>query len=135
VAPLAPSPEPVLPETERAPAAAAVAVGARLGLGAGRPDHGRGHTRAYIHARHLARVRLQRELRTYHLAVRQWRHLLVVREQLLRKLTSLERRLARRAAAARGPAGQSHLPVHVYEIDGAWFRQAGRRRAVALGVR
>jgi len=46
------------------------------------------------------------------------------RERLLRKLSWLERRLAGRGRHLE----QRHLPVHVYEIDGTWFRQAGRRR-------
>ncbi|HLQ33383.1 MAG TPA: hypothetical protein VK457_11900 [Chloroflexota bacterium] len=46
------------------------------------------------------------------------------RERLLRKLSWLERRLAGRGRHSE----QRHLPVHVYEIDGTWFRQAGRRR-------
>jgi hypothetical protein len=85
------------------------------------------HSRAYIHARHLARVRYQQQLREYHLELRQWRHLLFERERLLIKLASVERRLARLAEQpARGVAGET------YEIGGAWFRQIGKRRPVEL---
>lgn len=52
------------------------------------------HRRPAIHARHLARVRYRQELKIYHLELRHWRHLLLDRQRLLRKLAWLERRLA-----------------------------------------
>jgi len=88
------------------------------------------HSRGYIHARHLARVRYRQELSEYHLELRQWRHRLVERERLLRKLASLERRLARQAVL-RG----RRMVAETYEIDGTWFHQIGRRRPVALKKR
>jgi hypothetical protein len=99
--------------------------------GSSHADHGQGHHRSFIHARHLARMRWRQELREYHLELRHLRHLLVDRATLLRKLASIEERLARRASAPL----PHHLPLHVYEIDGAWFRQAGRRRPTELKAR
>ncbi len=76
------------------------------------------HTRAYVHARHLARVQYRAELERYHVELRQWRHLLVVRERLVRKLASIERRLAHPAKSV----------VRVFEINGTWFRHRERLR-------
>ena len=58
----------------------------------------------------------------------EWRRLLAERVRLLRKLAWLERRLAHREREA----ARRHLPVHIYAIDGTWFRQAGRRRPAEL---
>jgi hypothetical protein len=82
-----------------------------------------GHTRSQIHARHLARVRYQQELKRYRLELRQWRHLLTERARLLRKLASLEKRLARPTHERR---------VEVFEIDGDWYEQLGGGRPVAV---
>ncbi|HLG73654.1 MAG TPA: hypothetical protein VK009_24820, partial [Chloroflexota bacterium] len=89
-----------------------------------RSHHPPKHHMPYVHARHLARVRYQQELKQYHLALRQWRHLLAVRQHLLTKLASLERRLARQAQHP--PKRQ--LAGMVYEIDGTWYTQSGRRK-------
>jgi hypothetical protein len=40
-------------------------------------------------------VRFEQQLKEYRSAVRQWRHLLLERERLLRKLASLEKRSPR----------------------------------------
>lgn len=77
-------------------------------------------------------------MRAYDLTLRHWRALLTARERLLRKLAHLEGLLARRVARlgthmrstssyplpAHSPG---HLPRLIYEIDGTWFEQAGRR--------
>ncbi|HLG69583.1 MAG TPA: hypothetical protein VK009_04075, partial [Chloroflexota bacterium] len=106
------------------PAASSKPVRKRSAHAAHRGHQPPKHHMPYIHARHLARVRYQQELKQYHLALRQWRHLLVVRQHLLTMLASLERRLARQAQHP--PKRQ--LAGTVYEIDGTWYAQSGRRK-------
>jgi len=91
-----------------------------------RPE--RRHTRAQIHAHHLVRLEWKQELKEYRAELREWRHLLTVREQLLRKLVTLERRLARAAAGKPSHPAAEHL----YAISGVWFRQTGRGRPAEL---
>jgi hypothetical protein len=55
----------------------------------------KGHQRAFIHARHEARVERQALWREYRLEVSDWRRQLLAREELLLKLLRLEKRLAR----------------------------------------
>jgi len=81
------------------------------------------HSRRFIHARHLARVRWLEELRQYRLEVRQWRRALQTRARLLSRLSILERRLAHSLV---GP-NQAPAP-RTFEIEGSWFRQSGGRR-------
>ena len=85
------------------------------------------HSRPYIHARHLARVAYEQALKQYNVELRQWRQLLVERERLIGKLASLERRVARRAAH---PA--PHQAGETFEIEGTWFHQIGKHRAIQL---
>ena len=85
------------------------------------------HSRASIHRRHLARVAYRQALKQYHVELRAWRHALIEREHLLRKLASLEKRLQRQQ--------QAHHPQATgitFEIQGHWFHQVGHHRAALL---
>ncbi|HUZ78553.1 MAG TPA: hypothetical protein VMV93_13325 [Chloroflexota bacterium] len=95
--------------------------------------------RAFIHARHLARLRVLAELKVYHRARRAWLAAIHRREHALARLVRLEAALARRQARARlvhprnGHATQRlAAPRFVFELDGEWEAQTGRRRPVPL---
>ncbi|MGH2470064.1 MAG: hypothetical protein ACRDGF_08315, partial [Chloroflexota bacterium] len=112
--------------TPRAAAARAAGLGSR-------------GPRAFIHARHLARLRVLAELKVYHRARRAWLAAIHRRERALGRLQRLQAELARRQARlSREPAHSGHAaprlraPRFIFELDGEWEAQTGRRRPVAL---